>query len=180
MISDTWHHQQTSDSDSDDKPIFIDRSGDIFQHVLEYLRYGSVVLPISIPAEMFIRDLEYYSLEYDASTITDGEERYATLKKKYDELDEDMKRVGEILSKLMTIKQGLETLIEGNNAWAIIYYFELVLYNCKSIIICLDTFDKDNRDQQLIKPNRKALFLSAFTFFLIQNSEDISPPTNKC
>jgi len=116
MISDTWHHQQTSDSDSDDKPIFIDRSGDIFQHVLEYLRYGSVVLPISIPAEMFIRDLEYYSLEYDASTITDGEERYATLKKKYDELDEDMKRVGEILSKLMTIKQGLETLIEGNNA----------------------------------------------------------------
>ena len=61
MISDTW---QTCDSDSEDKqPIFIDRSGDIFQHVLEYLRYGSVVLPMSIPTEMFTRDLEYYLLE---------------------------------------------------------------------------------------------------------------------
>lgn len=93
MISDTWHHQQTSDSNSEDEPIFIKRSGDIFQHVLEYLRYGSVVLPISIPTEMFIRELEYYLLEYDASTITDGEERYATLKKKYDELEEVLCKV---------------------------------------------------------------------------------------
>ena len=88
MISDTWH-KQTSDSDTDDKPIFIDRSGDIFQHVLEYLRYGSVLLPTSIPTEMFIRDLEYYLLEYDASTITDGEERFAVLKKKNDKLNEE-------------------------------------------------------------------------------------------
>ena len=101
MISDTWHHQQTSASDSDDKRIFIDRSGDIFQHILEYLRYGSVVLPISIPTEMFTRELEYYLLEYDASTITDGEERFAVLKKKYDELEEVMCRVGE---KLITAK----------------------------------------------------------------------------
>ena len=103
MISDTWHHQQTSDSNSEDEPIFIERSGDIFQHVLEYLRYGSVVLPTSIPTEMFIRELEYYLLEYDASTITDGEERFAVLKKKYDELEEVLCKVGE---KLM---RGLET-----------------------------------------------------------------------
>ena len=113
MISDTWHHQQTSDSDSDDKSMFIDRSGDIFQHVLEYLRYGSVVLPLSIPTEMFTRDLEYYLLEYDVSTITDGEERYAAqmkehaalkkkhaqLKKKHDHLDKELNHM--IASKLI-------------------------------------------------------------------------------
>jgi hypothetical protein len=63
------------------------------------LRYGSVLLPTSIPTEMFIRDLEYYLLEYDASTITDGEERFAVLKKKYDKLEEMMIRVRNILSK---------------------------------------------------------------------------------
>jgi len=93
MISDTW---QLSDSDSDDKPIFIDRSGDIFAYVLEYLRYGSVVLPMSIPTEMFTRDLDYYLLEYDVSTITDGEERirerFVTLKKKNDKLNEELKQ----------------------------------------------------------------------------------------
>jgi len=115
MISDTWHYQQTSNSDSEDKPIFIDRSGDIFQHVLEYLRYGSVVLPTSIPTEMFTRDLEYYLLEYDVSTITDGEERirerfftlkkehdtmkkkYADQKKRYDELDKVMSTLEEMV-----------------------------------------------------------------------------------
>jgi len=124
MISDTWHHQQTSASDSDDKPIFIDRSGDIFQHVLEYLRYGSVVLPMSIPTEMFTRELEYYLLEYDASTITDGEERFAVLKKehatmkeKYDAMKKECDELDEVLCKVEEkLMRGLETqkVIEGN------------------------------------------------------------------
>ena len=80
IISDTWNK---SNSDSDDKPIFIDRSGDIFHYVLEYLRYGSIFLPTSIPTEMFTRELEYYLLKYDVSTITDGEERFAVLKNEH-------------------------------------------------------------------------------------------------
>jgi len=107
MISDTWHHQQTSDSDTDDKPIFIDRSGDIFQHVLEYLRYGSVVLPTSIPTEMFTRDLEYYLLEYDVSTITDGEERHATLKKEYATLKKEYDDLNEGLSCLDNVVKSI-------------------------------------------------------------------------
>ena len=80
MISDTW--DKSNSDDSDDKPIFIDRSGDIFYHVLEYLRYGSVVLPTSIPTEMFTRELEYYLLKYDDSTITDGEKKSLLLRRK--------------------------------------------------------------------------------------------------
>ena len=45
---------------------------------------------------MFTRDLEYYLLEYDASTITDGEERirerFVALKKKNDKLNEELKQ----------------------------------------------------------------------------------------
>jgi hypothetical protein len=33
LVSDTWN-------DDPGKAVFIDRSGDIFAHVLEYLRYG--------------------------------------------------------------------------------------------------------------------------------------------
>ena len=33
LVSDTWN-------DDPGKTVFIDRSGDIFAHVLEYLRYG--------------------------------------------------------------------------------------------------------------------------------------------
>jgi hypothetical protein len=46
MISETWEKEP-------DNPIFIDRDGDMFDHVLNYVRYGSIDLPISIPRTMF-------------------------------------------------------------------------------------------------------------------------------
>ena len=45
--------------------IFIDRDGDIFAQVLNYLRYGSIILPANIPREMFLRDLEFYEIVCD-------------------------------------------------------------------------------------------------------------------
>ena len=114
MISDTWNKSNTDDSD--DKPIFIDRSGDIFHYVLEYMRYGSVFLPTSIPTEMFTRDLEYYLLKYDVSTITDGEQRFAAqkkehdaLKKKYEDLVGKVKKKNNILRKA---KQELQNTLK--------------------------------------------------------------------
>ena len=106
MISDTW--KKSNSDDSDDKPIFIDRSGDIFHHVLEYLRYGSVVLPTSIPTDMFTRELEYYLLKYDDSTITDGENRFAAQKKEHDALK---KKYADMQGKLRAAKQELEASI---------------------------------------------------------------------
>ena len=42
LASDMWLQDPT-------KPVFIDRDGDIFGHVLNYLRYGSIVLPAKLP-----------------------------------------------------------------------------------------------------------------------------------
>ena len=55
LVSDAWRKDPT-------KPIFIDRDGDIFAHVLNYLRYGSIELPNSIPKSMFERELDYYGI----------------------------------------------------------------------------------------------------------------------
>jgi len=51
--------------------IFIDRNGDRFQYCLDYLRDGSVVLPVTVPKKAVLQDLAYYSIEdVDESSIT--------------------------------------------------------------------------------------------------------------
>ena len=64
LLSDTWRK-----SADPSKPIFIDRDGEIFAHVLNYLRYGSIVLPVNVPREMYERELDYYGIPTDDSCI---------------------------------------------------------------------------------------------------------------
>lgn len=46
--------------------VFIDRDGDTFAQVLNFLRHdGNIVLPVSIPKEMFLRDLDFYGIAHD-------------------------------------------------------------------------------------------------------------------
>jgi len=62
LTSDMWN-------DDPSKPIFIDRDGDIFAHVLNYLRYGSIELPSCIPKSMFERELDYYGVSFEEKII---------------------------------------------------------------------------------------------------------------
>ncbi|KAL7542894.1 hypothetical protein ACHAXR_012195 [Thalassiosira sp. AJA248-18] len=55
LVSDTWNEDPG-------KAVFIDRDGDIFAHILNYLRYGSIELPITLPRSMFDRELDYYGI----------------------------------------------------------------------------------------------------------------------
>lgn len=54
-ISDTWDNEPG-------KPLFIDRDGDKFALVLDYLRYGSIDSPPSVPQTMIQRELDYYGV----------------------------------------------------------------------------------------------------------------------
>lgn len=56
LVSDTWQRADRNET------IFIDRDGDIFGHVLNYMRYGSIELPASLPKSMFQRELDFYGL----------------------------------------------------------------------------------------------------------------------
>lgn len=70
LVSDTWQEDPT-------KPVFIDRNGDIFEQVLEYLRYGSIALPSKLPKSMFLRDLDFYGIVPAEGTVTTESEGLA-------------------------------------------------------------------------------------------------------
>ncbi|EJK50329.1 hypothetical protein THAOC_30719 [Thalassiosira oceanica] len=90
LISDTWLEDST-------KPIFIDRDGDIFAQVLNFLRYGSVTLPSSVPKDMFLRDLDYFGISHESGTVVGETEKFPLrVKDMFDEraqLDSKIARV---------------------------------------------------------------------------------------
>ena len=51
------------------QPIFIDRNGDVFGVILDYMRYGNVVLPVTIPKETFLREMDHYGIIYREGTV---------------------------------------------------------------------------------------------------------------
>ena len=53
-----------------DEPIFIDRDGDIFIYVLNFLRDGTIELPTTIPRSTFIRELRFYGIDSSAWSVT--------------------------------------------------------------------------------------------------------------
>ncbi|KAL9186339.1 hypothetical protein ACHAXT_005577 [Thalassiosira profunda] len=61
LVSTTWLEDPT-------KPVFIDRDGDTFAHVLNYLRYGSISLPVTVHKDNFLRDLDFYGVVPDADS----------------------------------------------------------------------------------------------------------------
>ncbi|KAL7524270.1 hypothetical protein ACHAXR_000503, partial [Thalassiosira sp. AJA248-18] len=62
LVSKTWQGDPN-------EPVFIDRNGDLFAHVLDYLRYGCIDLPLSTPRSNFIRELDFYGIYCDATDI---------------------------------------------------------------------------------------------------------------
>jgi len=49
--------------DDPEAEIFIERDGELFRHVLSYLRDGRVKLPLTLTKEGFLSELEYYGLD---------------------------------------------------------------------------------------------------------------------
>jgi hypothetical protein len=84
MISETWDNEP-------DKPMFIDRDGDLFAQVLNYLRYGSIELPVSIPTAMFHRELDYYSITGSKRSVT--QEKRKTIARMTEEINGDLRRL---------------------------------------------------------------------------------------
>mmetsp|Transcript_12537 Transcript_12537/g.17515 ORF Transcript_12537/g.17515 Transcript_12537/m.17515 type:complete len:262 (-) Transcript_12537:185-970(-) len=62
MVSETWKNK-------DDDEMKIDRNGEHFPHILNYLRYGQVHLPQTISKENFLLDLDYYGIQANRETV---------------------------------------------------------------------------------------------------------------
>lgn len=56
-ISLLWNNE----SHGHNEPIFLDRNGDRFPYILDYMRdQQKIVLPLSVSKESFVKDLEFY------------------------------------------------------------------------------------------------------------------------
>jgi hypothetical protein len=70
LVSDTWQEDPN-------KSVFIDRNGDTFSHILDYLRYGSIDLPITISKAMFLRDLDFFGIVPEEGSVKSASEAWA-------------------------------------------------------------------------------------------------------
>ena len=67
LVSDTWIEGAM---DEDTKEVFIDRNGERFQYVMDYMRDGVVELPMSIPRGQLVMDMNYFGIDYQDCNIT--------------------------------------------------------------------------------------------------------------
>ena len=74
--SEMWNDYQKSNTNSNNNtnnttPIFIDRNGERFAYVLDYMRDNKINLPITIPKAAMVDDLNYYGFDnIDSIPIT--------------------------------------------------------------------------------------------------------------
>jgi hypothetical protein len=62
IASETWQ------SDSS-QTIFIERDNERFRYCLDYLRDGSVDLPMTVSKEALLKDFEYFGIEHDTDLV---------------------------------------------------------------------------------------------------------------
>jgi hypothetical protein len=61
IASETWQKDPT-------ETIFINGDGERFRYVLDYLRTGSIFLPLTVPKPAVLKDLEWCSANFEAAT----------------------------------------------------------------------------------------------------------------
>ena len=69
ITSDTWNDTDVFLDPDQNQEIFIERDGARFQFVLDYMRDGKVVIPLSVPRTQLISDMEYYGIDFNESQI---------------------------------------------------------------------------------------------------------------
>jgi hypothetical protein len=71
MASETWQKDR-------ELTLFIDENGERFQYCLDYMRHNEVWLPLDVPKEVLLRDLDFYGFSnVDPETIRGGSSNLA-------------------------------------------------------------------------------------------------------
>jgi hypothetical protein len=99
LVSDTWQEDPT-------KPIFIDRDGDTFRSVLDYLRYGSITLPMTVSKETFLRDMNFYGIVHVEGTVKTTSEAWAAqIDNRHAELENLNDETNILKEKIMVLEE---------------------------------------------------------------------------
>ena len=90
-------------SDCDD-PIFFDGNGNTFEQVLDYMRYGKLVLPLTVSTDSFKTDLDLYGIRYNDDDIID----YDTVKQAMKgDISRLRKQIKELFAEVNELKMKL-------------------------------------------------------------------------
>ena len=90
MVSETWLGEEKY-NEGKDEPLFIDRDGERFRYVLDFMRDGpKVSLPVTVSKEGFLKDLDYFGFDNvipDDISMRSSYSVYMDTVKKMDELE---------------------------------------------------------------------------------------------
>jgi hypothetical protein len=86
------------------KPIFINRDGNTFRLVLNYIRYGCITLPITVSKEMFLLDMDFYSIAHKEGTVKTSTDEWGV-------------QVSNQLDNIVTGMNRLDNIVTGMNMY---------------------------------------------------------------
>jgi hypothetical protein len=96
-LVDTWQMDPT-------KPIIIDRDGDTFRFILNYLCHGHITLPVAVSKEMFLLDVDFYGIALEEGTVKTSTEEWAV-------------QVANRLDNIATGMNRLDNIVTGMNMY---------------------------------------------------------------
>mmetsp|Transcript_22506 Transcript_22506/g.33751 ORF Transcript_22506/g.33751 Transcript_22506/m.33751 type:complete len:281 (-) Transcript_22506:537-1379(-) len=93
--------------------IFIDRDGDRFRYILDYLRDAAVSLPANVPKKALLKDLAYYGIEnIDEECIDDGPSQGLLIAKSVEESEKIMEKMEKEMKDLENMKEVIKREME--------------------------------------------------------------------
>lgn len=102
IVSKEWQNNPSAE-------IFIERNGSRFEFVLDYLRDGKAVVPISMSREALLDDLKYFGMAWNPNDISYGKIQLG--------------------AALNTLSRNIDTLGKKTNMFRFAHYCLLRLYN---------------------------------------------------
>jgi len=109
LVSDTW----LKNKDDPDLEVFIDRDGETFRHVLQYLRHKQITLPKEVSKDSFLKELDYYGINFERGSVkTIGQNFYDEAAKEYRELEKEIQEKKQLCLYLKKDIRQCEKLFE--------------------------------------------------------------------
>ena len=174
LVSDTWQEDPN-------KTVFIDRNGDIFAHILDYLRYGSITLPDNIVKDMFLRDLDFYGIVPEEGTVKSASEAWAS------QIDERHNKIKGHSSKIKEHEDQRKRLKLENDIEFLANYCagKYASHGISNIDIKPPSNKESNTDKEILwnalvrvhgnKSNKEALSKALMKFGLSLSGEGVKP-----
>eukprot|EP00594_Rhizosolenia_setigera_P002672 CAMPEP_0178953730 /NCGR_PEP_ID=MMETSP0789-20121207/8583_1 /TAXON_ID=3005 /ORGANISM="Rhizosolenia setigera, Strain CCMP 1694" /LENGTH=217 /DNA_ID=CAMNT_0020635025 /DNA_START=44 /DNA_END=697 /DNA_ORIENTATION=- len=91
LVSETW-------LEDPEKEVFIDRNGDTFSYVLDYLRHGEIMLPRTVTKDTFLKELDFFSIDTVPGSVR-IDNVCSAMSREYEDLERDLEEKKKLYEK---------------------------------------------------------------------------------